>query len=97
MYPIVTTWTGASQPTSTNWATGQTTAQWIDTHEARALSNFEGEAPESIDSFTTSWTASDGPHTLTTDRKEGETDQELFARHFERVRAAMEEHPPIHN
>jgi hypothetical protein len=45
--------------------------------------------------ITTTWTAADGPHTVSTERNQGESTADWIARHFAAVSAAMERHPPV--
>jgi hypothetical protein len=45
--------------------------------------------------ITTTWTAADGAHSLSTYRQQGETDDHWTKRHFDDVAAQMKLHPPI--
>lgn len=93
--PIVTTWSGAAQPTSTNWSTGQSIQQWIDAHIARATSNMQTDPPESAGPITTTWTSAAGAKSVSTNQNQGESVEDWIDRHFAAVRALMETFPPI--
>lgn len=46
--------------------------------------------------ITTTWTASDGAHTVSTNWDGSETDDHWIRRHFQAVLDEMAIHPPIH-
>lgn len=93
--PIVTNWQGAPQPTSIAWASGQSIQQWIEAAIARASSNLASDPPDPAYPISTTWTAADGAHTVSTPKNSGETDEQWIERHFAEVLAQMELHPPI--
>jgi hypothetical protein len=87
--PITTTGV-AGGPITTTYQSGQTTREWVDTHNAAV-----GSSTPSGNKLTTTWTSSAGAQEVITNRLQDESDAAFLARHQIDYLTGMTSAPPV--
>ncbi|NUP95940.1 MAG: hypothetical protein HUU28_07230 [Planctomycetaceae bacterium] len=87
-HPITTT--GLASTVTTTQGVGETVPKWIDRHNTAVAAG-----TPTGNTLTTTYTSANGTETVTTTRKDGESDAEFLTRHRADYLMRMVDAPPI--